>query len=74
MLFGHEMFDSDRLGVQAVFVARRFAIDTREFGALEVASEHTAGISDAPYLKAIAAGHPQGRIDELLPWNFKPSS
>ena len=25
-------------------------------------------------LEAIAAGHPQGRIDELLPWNFKPSS
>jgi hypothetical protein len=25
-------------------------------------------------LEAIAAGHPQTRIDELLPWNFKPSS
>jgi len=22
-------------------------------------------------LEAIAAGHPQSRIDELLPWNFK---
>jgi hypothetical protein len=30
------------------------------------------------YLKAtlevIAAGHPQHLIDELLPWNFQPSS
>jgi len=25
-------------------------------------------------LEAIAAGHPQQRIDELLPWNFQPSS
>jgi len=25
-------------------------------------------------LKAIAKGHPQNRIDDLLPWNFKPSS
>ncbi|SEL36870.1 IS66 C-terminal element [Roseovarius nanhaiticus] len=25
-------------------------------------------------LEAIAAGHPQSRIDELLPWNFSPSS
>ena len=25
-------------------------------------------------LEAIAAGHPQHRIDELLPWNFQPSS
>jgi transposase len=25
-------------------------------------------------LKAIAAGHPQGQIDDLLPWNFMPSS
>ena len=25
-------------------------------------------------LEAIATGHPQGRIDDLLPWNFKPSS
>jgi len=25
-------------------------------------------------LEAIAAGHPRKRIDELLPWNFKPSS
>lgn len=25
-------------------------------------------------LEAIAAGHPQSRIDDLLPWNFQPSS
>ncbi|MBB4175955.1 hypothetical protein GGR93_003763 [Sulfitobacter noctilucicola] len=25
-------------------------------------------------LEAIAAGHPASRIDELLPWNFEPSS
>jgi transposase len=36
------------------------------------------GVEPFAYLKAtleaIAAGHLQGRIDELLPWNFKPSS
>ncbi|WP_278248503.1 hypothetical protein [Paracoccus nototheniae] len=25
-------------------------------------------------LEAVAAGHPQARIDDLLPWNFMPSS
>ncbi|MFK4824897.1 transposase domain-containing protein, partial [Paenochrobactrum sp. BZR 588] len=25
-------------------------------------------------LTAIANGHPQSRLDELLPWSFKPSS
>ena len=35
---------------------------------------------DEPYswlkatLEAIAAGHPNDRIDELLPWNFATSS
>ncbi|QEW20350.1 Transposase [Marinibacterium anthonyi] len=36
------------------------------------------GVEPFAYLKAtleaIAAGHPQKRIDELLPWNFKPST
>jgi hypothetical protein len=25
-------------------------------------------------LEVVAAGHPARRIDELLPWNFKPPS
>ena len=25
-------------------------------------------------LEAIAAGHPNGRIDDLMPWAFKPAS
>ena len=25
-------------------------------------------------LEKIAAGHPQSKIDELLPWNFEPAS
>jgi transposase len=25
-------------------------------------------------LEAIASGHPKSRIDDLLPWNFQPSS
>ena len=36
------------------------------------------GVEPFAYLKAtltaIANGHPQSRIDDLLPWNFKPSS
>jgi transposase len=36
------------------------------------------GIEPFAYLKAtltaIANGHPQSRLDQLLPWNFKPSS
>jgi len=36
------------------------------------------GVEPFAYLKstleAIAAGHPQNRIDDLLPWNFQPSS
>lgn len=36
------------------------------------------GVEPFVYLKAtleaIAAGHPQKRIDELLPWNFRPST
>ena len=36
------------------------------------------GIEPFVYLKAtltaIANGHPQSDIDDLLPWNFKPSS
>jgi len=36
------------------------------------------GVEPFAYLKstleAIAAGHPKSRIDDLLPWNFQPSS
>lgn len=36
------------------------------------------GVEPFAYLKAtlhaIAAGHPQGQIDDLLPWNFTPST
>jgi predicted amidohydrolase YtcJ len=36
------------------------------------------GVEPFAYLKstleAIAAGHPKNHIDDLLPWNFKPSS
>lgn len=36
------------------------------------------GVEPFAYLKstleAIAAGHPKNRIDDLLPWNFKPST
>jgi transposase len=36
------------------------------------------GVEPFAYLKAtleaIASGHPQSRIDNLLPWNFQPSS
>ena len=36
------------------------------------------GIKPCAYLKAtltaIANGHPQSRLDGLLPWNFTPSS
>ena len=36
------------------------------------------GIEPFAYLKAtltaIASGHPQSRLDDLLPWNFKPAS
>ncbi len=36
------------------------------------------GVEPFAYLKAtleaIAAGHPQNRVDDLLPWNFQPSS
>ncbi|TRW94660.1 transposase domain-containing protein, partial [Paracoccus sp. M683] len=36
------------------------------------------GVEPFEYLRAtltaIANGHPQSRLDDLLPWNFKPSS
>ncbi|PPB79362.1 transposase IS66 family protein [Albidovulum inexpectatum] len=42
-----------------------------------IETERINGVEPFPYLKAtleaIAAGHPQRRIDDLLPWNFKPS-
>ncbi|WP_425074859.1 IS66 family transposase [Sagittula sp. S175] len=43
-----------------------------------IATAKINGVEPFAYLKAtleaIAAGHPASRIDELLPWNFKPSS
>ena len=43
-----------------------------------IATAKINGVEPFAYLKAtleaIAAGHPQSRIDELLPWNFKTSS
>lgn len=43
-----------------------------------IATAKINGIEPFAYLKAtleaVAAGHPQARIDDLLPWNFKPSS
>lgn len=43
-----------------------------------IATAKVNGVEPFAYLKetleAVAAGHPQPRIDELLPWNFMPSS
>jgi len=43
-----------------------------------IATAKINGVEPFAYLKAtieaIAAGHPASRIDELLPWNFTPSS
>lgn len=43
-----------------------------------IATAKVNGVEPFAYLKtileAVAAGHPQARIDDLLPWNFKPSS
>ncbi|ABL71382.1 IS66 C-terminal element [Paracoccus denitrificans] len=43
-----------------------------------IATAKVNGVEPFAYLKttleAVAASHPQARIDDLLPWNFKPSS
>ncbi|WP_409201671.1 transposase domain-containing protein [Leisingera sp. M527] len=43
-----------------------------------IATAKINGVEPFAYLKdtleAIAAGHPASRLDELLPWNFQPSS
>lgn len=43
-----------------------------------VATAKVNGVEPFAYLKAtleaVAAGHPQAKIDVLLPWNFKPAS
>jgi hypothetical protein len=43
-----------------------------------IATAKINGVEPVAYLKAtleaIAAGHPVSRLDELLPWNFQPSS
>ncbi|AWX93259.1 hypothetical protein DPM13_09430 [Paracoccus mutanolyticus] len=45
---------------------------------LTVATAKVNGVEPFAYLKAtldaVAAGHPQAKIDDLLPWNFKPAS
>lgn len=42
-----------------------------------IATAKINGAEPFAYLKAtveaIASGHPASRIDDLLPWNFKPS-
>nr|WP_259949974.1 transposase domain-containing protein [Sulfitobacter sp. W002] len=42
--------------------------------ALQIETAKINGVEPSAYLKAIACGHPQNRIDELLPWNFNPST
>ena len=37
-------------------------------------AQATGSSIHAATLAVIAAGHPQAQIDDLLPWNFKPSS
>jgi len=43
-----------------------------------IATAKINGVEPFAYLKAtlqvIAAGHPASKIDDLLPWNFTPSS
>jgi transposase len=43
-----------------------------------IATAKLNGIEPFAYFKnrleAVATDHPQARIDDLLPWNFKPSS
>lgn len=43
-----------------------------------IATAKVNGVEPFAYLKAtleaVAASHPQAKIDDLLPWNFNPSS
>ena len=43
-----------------------------------IATANMNGIDPFAYLKAtlqaLADGHPQGRLDDLMPWAFKPAS
>ena len=43
-------------------------IETCKINGVEPFAYHKATLT------AIANGHPQSRLDDLLPWNFKPSS
>ncbi len=63
-----------------MFIFRLRILPSRPWGriALLIETAKLNGVEPFAYrkatLEAIAAGHPQKRIDELLPRNFKPST
>jgi len=68
-----EVFDRDGSEIAAVGLCR--IAWARSASLIETCKIN--GIEPFAYLKAtltaIANGHPQSRLDDLLPWNFKPS-